>query len=69
MRYRTHSPHWRPGRISRVAGHTATLTVQSQHAWTFRPGAALDAELCTEMSKLDGMGDARSATVAKQIAY
>ncbi|WP_231883233.1 hypothetical protein [Mycobacterium leprae] len=52
-----------------MAGHTATLTVQSQHAWTFRPGAALDAELCTEMSKLDGMGDARSATVAKQIAY
>ena len=47
----------------------ATLIVREAPAWMSRTGALLDAELCGDLSKLDGMGDARVAAAAKEIAY
>jgi hypothetical protein len=47
----------------------ATLIVRESACLDVEDRRALDAELCTDTSKLDGMGDARLAAEAKGIAY
>lgn len=47
----------------------ATLIVRESACLDVEDRRALDAELCADMSRLDGMGDARIAAAAKQIAY
>jgi len=47
----------------------ATLIVRESACLDVEDRRALDAELCAEVSKLDGMGDARIAAAAKEIAY
>lgn len=47
----------------------ATLIVRESACLDVEDRRALDAELCGDMSTLDGMGDARIAAAAKQIAY
>jgi Domain of unknown function (DUF222) len=48
-------------RATLIARESACLDVEDRRA--------LDAELCADVSNLDGMGDARIAAAAKQIAY
>lgn len=47
----------------------ATLIVRESACLDVEDRRALDAELCSESSSLDGMGDARVAAAAKAIAY
>ncbi|MGA8332558.1 MAG: DUF222 domain-containing protein, partial [Mycobacterium sp.] len=47
----------------------ATLIVRESACLDVEDRRALDAELCSESSGLDGMGDARVAAAAKAIAY
>ena len=47
----------------------ATLVVRESACLDVGDRRALDAELCGEVSNLDGMGDARVAAAAKEIAY
>ena len=47
----------------------ATLIVRESACLDVEGRRALDAELCSDVSALDGMGDARIAAAAKQIAY
>jgi Domain of unknown function (DUF222) len=47
----------------------ATLVVRESACLEVGHRRALDAELCSEVSKLDGMGDARVTAAAKEIAY
>ena len=47
----------------------ATLIVRESACLDIEDRRALDAELCSESSKLDGWGDARVAAAAKTIAY
>ena len=47
----------------------ATLIVRESACLDVDDRRALDAELCADVSKLDGMGDARIAAAAKEIAY
>ncbi|MGO4444851.1 DUF222 domain-containing protein [Mycobacterium sp. 2YAF39] len=47
----------------------ATLVVRESACLEVRHRRALDAELCADATKLDGMGDARVAAEAKAIAY
>ncbi|EID15008.1 hypothetical protein MXEN_06951 [Mycobacterium xenopi RIVM700367] len=47
----------------------ATLIVRESACLDVEDRRALDAELCADMSALDGMGDARIAAAAKDIAY
>ncbi|BBY08363.1 hypothetical protein MNVI_36810 [Mycobacterium noviomagense] len=47
----------------------ATLIVRESACLDVEDRRALDAELCADMSALDGMGDARIAAAAREIAY
>jgi hypothetical protein len=47
----------------------ATLIVRESACLDVEDRQALDAELCGEPARLDGMGDARAAAAAKAIAY
>ena len=47
----------------------ATLIVRESACLDVEDRRALDAELCAEVSNFDGMGDARVAAAAKEIAY
>jgi uncharacterized protein DUF222 len=47
----------------------ATLVVRESACLDVEDRRALDAELCADVSNLDGMGDARITAAAKQIAY
>jgi hypothetical protein len=47
----------------------ATLIVRESACLDIADRRALDAELCSERSRLEGMGDARLAAAAKAIAY
>jgi hypothetical protein len=47
----------------------ATLIVRESACLDVEDRRALDAELCTDVSNPDGMGDARVAAAAKEIAY
>jgi hypothetical protein len=47
----------------------ATLVVRESACLEVGHRRALDAELCSDVSKLDGMGDARVTAAAKEIAY
>jgi Domain of unknown function (DUF222) len=47
----------------------ATLIVRESACLAVEDRQTLDAELCSDMSNLDGLGDARIAAAAKQIAY
>jgi hypothetical protein len=47
----------------------ATLVVRESACLDVEDRKALDAELCADVSNLDGMGDARITAAAKQIAY
>ncbi len=47
----------------------ATLVVRESACLTVADRRALDAELCSDAANLDGMGDARVAAAAKEIAY
>ena len=47
----------------------ATLIVRESACLTVEDRRVLDAEMCAEVSKLDGKGDARIIAAAKQIAY
>ncbi len=47
----------------------ATLIVRESACLTVEDRRALDAEMCGDVGKLDGMGDARIVAAAKQIAY
>jgi Domain of unknown function (DUF222) len=47
----------------------ATLIVRESACLDVEDRRVLDAELCADESKLDGMGDARIAAAAKEIAY
>jgi Domain of unknown function (DUF222) len=47
----------------------ATLIVRESACLDVEDRRALDAELCSDSSRLDGMGDARVAAAAKTIAY
>ena len=47
----------------------ATLIVRESACLDVEDRRVLDAELCAEVSRLDGMGDARVAAAAKEIAY
>ncbi len=47
----------------------ATLIVRESACLDIEDRRALDAELCSEINKLDGWGDARVAAAAKTIAY
>jgi len=47
----------------------ATLIVRESACLTVEDRRALDAELCGDVSELDGMGDARVVAAAKSIAY
>jgi hypothetical protein len=47
----------------------ATLIVRESACLDVEHRRALDAELCADMSSLNGMGDARIAAAAKEIAY
>jgi hypothetical protein len=53
----------------RLSEWRATLIVQESACLDVEDRRALDAELCADGSKLDGMGDARIAAAAKAIAY
>ena len=47
----------------------ATLIVRESACLDVADRRTLDAELCRDVSNLDGMGDARVVTAAKEIAY
>lgn len=47
----------------------ASLIVRESACLDVEDRQVLDAELCADVSKLDGMGDARIAAAAKEIAY
>ena len=47
----------------------ATLIVRESACLDVEDRRVLDAELCADVSRLDGMGDARIAAAAKEIAY
>ena len=47
----------------------ATLIVRESACLDVEDRRALDAEMCADVSRLDGMGDARIAAAAKEIAY
>lgn len=47
----------------------ATLIVRESACLTIEDRRALDAEMCADLSSLDGMGDARVSAKAKEIAY
>ena len=47
----------------------ATLIVRESACLDIDDRRVLDAELCADVTKLDGMGDARVAAAAKEIAY
>jgi hypothetical protein len=47
----------------------ATLMVRESACLTVEDRRALDAEMCADVSKLDGMGDKRITAAAKAIAY
>jgi hypothetical protein len=47
----------------------ATLIVRESACLDVKDRRALDAELCGDPARLDGMGDARVAAAAKAIAY
>jgi hypothetical protein len=47
----------------------ATLIVRESACLDVADRRALDAELCADVSRLDGMGDARISAAAKEIAY
>jgi hypothetical protein len=47
----------------------ATLIVRESACLDVEDRRALDAELCADVGKLEGLGDARVAAAAKQIAY
>lgn len=47
----------------------ATLIVRESACLAVEDRQTLDAELCSDMANLDGMGDARIAAAAKEIAY
>ena len=47
----------------------ATLIVRESACLDVADRRVLDAELCADVTKLDGMGDARVAAAAKEIAY
>ena len=47
----------------------ATLIVKESACLDVEDRRALDAELCADVSNLDGMGDERVAATAKEIAY
>ena len=47
----------------------ASLIVRESACLDIEDRQVLDAELCADVSKLDGMGDARIAAAAKEIAY
>jgi Domain of unknown function (DUF222) len=53
----------------RLSEWRATLIVRESACLGVDDRRALDAELCADASKLDGMGDARVAAAAKAIAY
>ena len=53
----------------RLSEWRATLIVRESACLDVNDRRALDAELCTDGSKLDGMGDARIAAAARAIAY
>ena len=47
----------------------ATLIVRESACLDLEDRRVLDAELCAEVSRLEGMGDARVAAAAKEVAY
>jgi hypothetical protein len=53
----------------RLSEWRATLIVRESACLDVADRRALDAELCADGSKLDGMGDARIAAAARAIAY
>jgi hypothetical protein len=53
----------------RLSEWRATLIVRESACLEVDDRRALDAELCADASKLDGMGDARVAAAARAIAY
>jgi hypothetical protein len=53
----------------RLSEWRATLIVRESACLDVEDRRALDAELCADGSKLDGMGDARVAAAARAIAY
>lgn len=53
----------------RLSEWRATLVVRESACLDVEDRRALDAELCGEAARLDGMGDARMAAEAKAIAY
>lgn len=53
----------------RLSEWRATLIVRESACLDVEDRRALDAELCADGSKLDGMGDARIAAAARAIAY
>jgi hypothetical protein len=53
----------------RLSEWRATLIVRESACLEVDDRRALDAELCADESKLDGMGDARIAAAARAIAY
>lgn len=53
----------------RLSEWRATLVVRESACLDVEDRRALDAELCGEAARLDGMGDARIAAEAKAIAY
>lgn len=55
--------------VGRLSEWRATLIVRESACLDVEDRRALDAELCADMSALDGMGDARIAAAARAIAY
>ena len=47
----------------------ATLIVRESACLNIDDRRTLDAELCADISKLDGVGDARIVAAAKEVAY
>ncbi|MCV7099655.1 HNH endonuclease [Mycobacterium palustre] len=53
----------------RLSEWRATLIVRESACLDVEDRRALDAEMCADMSKLEGMGDARIAAAARAVAY
>ena len=53
----------------RLSEWRATLIVRESACLDVEDRRSLDAELCGDLSRLEGMGDARVAAAAKEIAY
>ena len=59
-------PRWKPGCLSEWR---ATLIVRESACLDVEDRRTLDAELCADLTTLDGLGDARITAEAKKIAY